>query len=60
MHNVTFSAICGVLAFVFKWLNMQYLYVQFLLLMMWRALPSEKVRKELLVTGYPEKKMQNY
>ena len=56
MHNVTFSAICGVLAFVFKWLNMQYLYVQFLLLMMWRALPSEKVRKELLVTGYPEKR----
>lgn len=61
MGNTVFGIICFILALVFQRLNLPYLYVQFLLLGIWRGLmnPVQICREELLVTGYPEEKCKS-
>lgn len=61
MGNTVLMMICFILAFVFQKLNKPYLYVQFLLLGIWRGFmnPIQICREELLVTGYPEEKCKS-
>lgn len=58
MKNTILSIICFALGFVFQRLNYTIVYVQFLLLGIWRGFmnPIQIAREELLATGYPEEK----